>query len=76
MLFRSKAISLERLETIGQAIEKFNVTNGRLPERLQELEQVAQEKLQGLRQEFHDHIPFKQPRHEDQEKISSKRKKD
>src|ERR1043165_2523980 len=32
-----KAISLERLETIGQAIEKFNVTTGRLPERLQDL---------------------------------------
>ncbi|HEY2322940.1 MAG TPA: DUF4388 domain-containing protein [Thermoanaerobaculia bacterium] len=32
-----KAISLQRLETIAQAIEKFNVTNGRLPERLQDL---------------------------------------
>ena len=32
-----KAISLERLETIGQAIERFNVTNGRLPDRLQDL---------------------------------------
>lgn len=32
------------------------------PERLQELEQVAQEKLLGLRHEFHEHIPFKQSR--------------
>ena len=32
-----KAISLLRLETIGQAIEKYNVTNGHLPDRLQEL---------------------------------------
>jgi membrane protein DedA with SNARE-associated domain len=46
------------------------------PERLQELEQVAQEKLQGLKQEFQEHIPFKQARHEDQEKSASKRKKD
>jgi membrane protein DedA with SNARE-associated domain len=37
------------------------------PERLQELEHAAQEKLQGLRQEFQEHIPFKQSRH-DQEK--------
>jgi membrane-associated protein len=29
------------------------------PERLQELEHAAQEKLQGLRQEFQEHIPFK-----------------
>jgi membrane protein DedA with SNARE-associated domain len=43
------------------------------PERLQELEQVAQEKLQGLKQEFQEHIPFKQSRHEDQEKAASKR---
>ncbi|HEY3038137.1 MAG TPA: DedA family protein [Pyrinomonadaceae bacterium] len=46
------------------------------PERLQELEQVAQEKLQELKQEFQEHIPFKQSRHEDQEKVASKRKKD
>jgi len=46
------------------------------PERLQELELAAQEKLQGLKQEFHEHIPFKQSRHEDQEKIGSKREKD
>jgi hypothetical protein len=32
-----KAISLERIETIGQAIEKYNVTTGRLPQRLQDL---------------------------------------
>jgi len=38
------------------------------PERLQELEQVAQEKLQGLKEEFQEHIPFKQSRHEDKKK--------
>jgi membrane protein DedA with SNARE-associated domain len=32
------------------------------PERLQEFEHVAQEKLQELKQEFHEHIPFKTPR--------------
>ncbi len=32
-----KAISLQRIETIGQAIDKYNVTNGRLPQRLQDL---------------------------------------
>jgi len=38
------------------------------PERLQELEQVAQVKFQGLKQELQEHIPFKQSRHEDQQK--------
>src|SRR6266487_227781 len=32
------------------------------PERFQEFEQAAQEKLQDLRQEFQEHIPFKPPR--------------
>lgn len=32
-----KAISLQRIETIGQAIEKYNVVNGRLPGKLQDL---------------------------------------
>ena len=32
-----KAISLERIQTIGEAIEKYNVVNGRLPARLQDL---------------------------------------
>ena len=32
-----KAISLERIETIGQAIERFNVMNGRLPSKLSDL---------------------------------------
>jgi hypothetical protein len=32
-----KAISLQRIEAIGQAIEKYNSTHGRLPERFQEL---------------------------------------
>ncbi len=38
------------------------------PERLQEFEQAAQEKLLDLRQEFQEHIPFKQSRHDDQKK--------
>ncbi|HEY3056828.1 MAG TPA: DUF4388 domain-containing protein [Thermoanaerobaculia bacterium] len=32
-----KAISMQRIETIGKAIEKYNVMNGRLPARLQDL---------------------------------------
>ena len=39
------------------------------PERLQELEHVAQEKLQDLKQEFQEHIPFKHhQRRSDQKK--------
>jgi len=38
------------------------------PERLQEFEHAAQEKLHDLRQEFQEHIPFKQPRREEQKK--------
>ncbi|HEX8153936.1 MAG TPA: DUF4388 domain-containing protein, partial [Thermoanaerobaculia bacterium] len=32
-----KAISMQRIETIGQAVEKYNVVNGRPPQRLQDL---------------------------------------
>ena len=32
-----KAISMERIETIGQAIERYNMMNGRLPARLTDL---------------------------------------
>ncbi len=32
-----KAISLQRVQTIGQAVERYNVMHGQLPERLQEL---------------------------------------
>src|SRR5262249_14592640 len=32
-----KAISMERIQTLGQAIDKYNVVNGRLPVRLQDL---------------------------------------
>jgi hypothetical protein len=32
-----KAISVERVEAIGQAIEKYNLVNGRLPGKLQDL---------------------------------------
>ena len=38
------------------------------PERLQELEHAASEKLQDLRQEFQEHIPFKQQRHNEQKR--------
>jgi membrane protein DedA with SNARE-associated domain len=38
------------------------------PERLQEFEQVAQEKLHELKQEFQEHIPFKQSRGDEQKK--------
>jgi membrane protein DedA with SNARE-associated domain len=41
---------------LSKKVEEVN------PERLQELEQVAQEKLHGLKQEFQEHIPFKPPR--------------
>ena len=37
ILKRLIAISLERIQTIGEAIEKYNVVNGRLPARLQDL---------------------------------------
>lgn len=42
------------------------------PELLQELEQAAQEKLQGLKHEVQGHIPFMQSRHEEQKKARSK----
>ncbi len=41
------------------------------PERLQELEHAASEKLQDLRQEFQEHIPFKHQRRGDQKKSES-----
>jgi membrane-associated protein len=44
------------------------------PELLQELEQAAQEKLHGLRQEFQGHIPFKPQRRAEKKKpLASKR---
>ncbi|MEP6820602.1 MAG: DedA family protein [bacterium] len=46
------------------------------PERLQEFEHAAQEKLQGLRQEFQEHIPFKQSRRQEEKKRArAKRRK-
>jgi membrane protein DedA with SNARE-associated domain len=45
------------------------------PERLQEFEQAAQEKLQGLKQEFQEHIPFKPSNKANSGKLSSKRDK-
>ena len=44
------------------------------PERLQELEHAATEKLQDLKQEFQEHIPFKPPRRSDQKKFTSKQR--
>jgi membrane protein DedA with SNARE-associated domain len=41
------------------------------PERLQELEHAASEKLQDLRQEVREHIPFKHQRRSDQKKRES-----
>lgn len=41
------------------------------PERLQELEHAASEKLHDLKQEFQEHIPFKQQRRSDQKKRES-----
>ncbi len=44
------------------------------PERFQELEQAAQEKLLDLKQEFQEHIPFKPPGHAKKKKrVASKR---
>ena len=45
------------------------------PERFQELEHAAQEKLQDLKQEFQEHIPFKPSRQEEQKKTASKRRR-
>lgn len=41
------------------------------PERLQELEHAAAEKLQDLREEVREHMPFKHPRRSDQNKSES-----
>ena len=41
------------------------------PERLQELEHAAAEKLQDFREEVREHIPFKHPRRSDQKKPES-----
>jgi membrane protein DedA with SNARE-associated domain len=41
------------------------------PERFQEFEHAASEKLQDLKQEFQEHIPFKQQRRSDQKKRES-----
>lgn len=50
---------------LSRKVEEVN------PERLQELELAAQEKLQDLKQEFQEHIPFKH-RDEQKKRISSK----
>ncbi|CAN5787070.1 MAG: DedA family protein [Pyrinomonadaceae bacterium] len=47
---------------ISKKVEEVN------PERLQELEHVAQEKLHDLKQEFQEHIPFTQTRRDEQKK--------
>jgi membrane protein DedA with SNARE-associated domain len=45
------------------------------PERLQGFEHAAQERLQDLRQELHEHIPFKQSGRAEQMKRTRKRRK-
>ena len=50
---------------LSPKVEKAN------PERLQELEHAATEKLQDLKQEFQEHIPFKHQRRGDQKKPDS-----
>lgn len=42
------------------------------PDRLQELEQAAHEKLHDLKQEFQEHMPFKQARREESSKRAAK----
>ena len=50
---------------ISHKVEEAN------PERIQELEHVAVEKFQDLKEEFQEHIPFKQQRRSDQKKRES-----
>jgi membrane-associated protein len=53
---------------LAKKVEEVN------PERLQELEHVAQEKLHDLKQEFQEHIPFTQSRRDEQKKrVANKR---
>ncbi len=53
---------------LSKKVEEVN------PERLQELEHVAQEKLHDLKQEFQEHIPFTQTRRDEQKKrVANKR---
>jgi len=47
---------------LAKKVEEVN------PERLQEFEHVAQEKLHDLKQEFQEHIPFTQTRRDEQKK--------
>jgi membrane-associated protein len=47
---------------LSKKVEEVN------PERLQELEHVAQEALHDLKQEFQEHIPFSQTRRDEQKK--------
>jgi uncharacterized membrane protein len=47
---------------ISRKVEEVN------PERLQELEHAASEKLQDLREEIQEHMPFKQHRGEHKER--------
>jgi membrane protein DedA with SNARE-associated domain len=51
---------------LSKKVEQVN------PERLQEFEHAATEKLQDLRQEFHEHIPFKPQRRSEQKKVAGK----
>ncbi|HEY6118831.1 MAG TPA: DedA family protein [Pyrinomonadaceae bacterium] len=60
---------VERL-WLSKKVEEAN------PERLQGFEQAAQEKLQDLKQEFQEHIPFKPPRRADQKKSLTPKQRD
>jgi uncharacterized membrane protein len=56
---------------LSQRVERAN------PELLQEFEQVAQEKLQDLKQEFQEHIPFTHARRDEKKKrAETKRESD
>ena len=46
------------------------------PERLQELEHVAQEKLHDLKQEFQEHIPFTHTRRDEQKKRATTKREE
>jgi membrane-associated protein len=63
------AVYLAERFWLGKKVEEAD------PEKFQELEQAAQERLHGLRQEFEEHLPFKSRRAEP-EKETVKRKTD
>jgi uncharacterized membrane protein len=60
---------MERL-WLSKKVEEAN------PVRLQGFEQAAQEKLQDLKQEFQEHLPFKPPRRTEQKKSLATKPRD